>query len=64
MDVYVDGALVYQYGINPPMPLFNVNSLPPDQIEAVEVYTSAVQIPAQFNTAGSGCGVLVIWTRR
>ncbi|MFI5243966.1 MAG: carboxypeptidase regulatory-like domain-containing protein [Gemmatimonadales bacterium] len=64
MDVYVDGVQVYQYGVNPPMPLFNVNSLPPEQIEGIEAYSSASQVPVRFNKTGSGCGVLVIWTRR
>ena len=38
-------------------------SIPPAQIEAIEVYTSAAQIPAQFNKTSNGCGVMVIWTR-
>lgn len=38
----------------------------PEQIEAIEVYRSASQVPAQFGGAGpfTRCGVLVIWTRR
>lgn len=37
----------------------------PDEVVAIEVYTGASQIPAQFNsTIGtSRCGVVVIWTR-
>ena len=64
MDVYVDGTQVYQYGVKPPMPLFNVNSIPPEQIEGIEAYSSASQVPVRFNKTGSGCGVLVIWTRK
>jgi carboxypeptidase family protein len=64
MDVYVDGALVYQYGTRPPQDLFNINSIPPDQILGIESYVSTAQIPAQFNrTSTAGCGVLIIWTR-
>lgn len=38
----------------------------PDQIEAIEVYRSASQVPAEFGGAGvfTRCGVVVIWTRR
>jgi hypothetical protein len=64
MDVYVDGALVFQYGMTPPQSLFNINSIPPDQIAAIESYSSSAQIPAQYNrTSSTGCGVLIIWTR-
>jgi hypothetical protein len=33
------------------------------QITAMELYTSAAQIPVELNTTGSACGVLVVWTR-
>jgi hypothetical protein len=37
----------------------------PDQIEAIEVYRSASQVPAEFGGASvyTRCGVVVIWTR-
>ncbi len=37
----------------------------PDQIEAIEVYRSATEVPAEFGGAGifTRCGVVVIWTR-
>jgi len=42
----------------------DINSLvTPGQIEAVELYSSAATIPMQYNGAGSGCGVILIWTR-
>jgi len=34
------------------------------QVEAVEVYGSAAQLPVEFNSVDAGCGVIVIWTRR
>jgi len=74
MDVYLDGGIVYSSGsaklaaasamsgsVAPP--LFNLNRLDPRHIEAIEIYTSTAQIPAQFIRTGSGCGVMVIWTR-
>ena len=62
MDVYLDGVLIFdssksQYG------LFDVNTLQPETIAGIEVYTSASQIPAKYNRTAGGCGVLLIWTR-
>ncbi len=38
----------------------------PDQIQAMEIYRSASQVPAEFGGASAftRCGVVVIWTRR
>lgn len=38
----------------------------PDQIQAIEVYRSASQVPAEFGGASAftRCGVVVVWTRR
>lgn len=63
MDVYIDGILVYADNQRPGVPLFDVNTLPPAHIEAMEVYTSAAQVPIQYNRTSSSCGVLLIWTR-
>ena len=42
----------------------DINSLvKPEQIEAVELYSSAANIPMQYNVSGSACGVILIWTR-
>ena len=62
MDVYIDGALVYD-SKHPENGLFDINTVPPDHIAGIEVYTSAAQIPAKYNRTGGGCGVLLIWTR-
>ena len=48
LDVYLDGAQIYDSSARK-MPLFNLNSIGPAEIQAVEVYTSAAQIPAQYN---------------
>jgi len=61
MDVYLDGVVVFQGGKD--VNLFDVNSLELSTIEAIEVYTSAAQVPAQYNKTSNGCGVLLIWTR-
>ena len=62
MDVYLDGALVYDASAKK-TPLFNLNSIGASEIEAAEVYSSAAQVPAQYNKTSGGCGVMLIWTR-
>ena len=59
--VYMDGAL-----INPgdPAEPFNVNTLSPNLIEAMEWYASPAETPTRYNRLNSACGVLVVWTRR
>ena len=61
MDVWLDGIPVYQGGKG--MPLWNINSIQPDAIAAMEVYVGAAQIPVRFNSSGAACGVAVIWLR-
>lgn len=63
LDVYLDGALVYNSSARDREPLFDVNSLSPDQIEGIEVYAGGATTPAQYNRTGGGCGVMLIWTR-
>lgn len=36
----------------------------PDNIEAIEVYRGGAEIPPQYGGAYSGCGVILVWTRR
>jgi hypothetical protein len=35
----------------------------PEQIEGVEVYAGAGEMPPEFNRMGSQCGVIAFWTR-
>lgn len=62
MDVYIDGAMVFDARF-PANGLFDVNTVPPEHIAGVEVYSSTAQVPAKYNRSGSRCGVLLIWTR-
>jgi hypothetical protein len=56
--LYVDGVKV-SYGGG-----MDINAVvTPDMVEAVELYASAAQIPAQYNGMQSACGVILIWTR-
>lgn len=51
LAVYVDGIRA---------PGFDLNSLPPDAVEALEVY-QRVNVPAEYSHS---CGVVLIWMRR
>jgi len=64
MQLFVDGQRIYTYhrpednGPNPPkLEEFEVSN-----ILGVEVYRGAAETPVQFNTTGSACGTIVIWT--
>ena len=63
-DVYLNGILIYDSSERaPPMPLFNLNSMNPAEVEAIEVYTSAARIPVQYIKTSGGCAVILIWSR-
>jgi hypothetical protein len=62
MDVYLDGALVFDSS-KPHHGLFDVNTVRPEQIAGMEVYTGPAQTPIKYNRTAAGCGVLLIWTR-
>jgi hypothetical protein len=59
-------VLFYMNGMPFPMNAEGViNSyISPEEVEAVEVYTGASEIPAQFNATAynARCGVVLIWT--
>jgi hypothetical protein len=42
---------------------FHIDDLPPQDIEAIEVYRGPSEIPAKFRAIDTGCGLIVIWTR-
>lgn len=57
-DLYLDGMRLANLDVR------DINAwVQPDDIEGMEVYTSAGRVPAEFSTM-SGCGSIVIWTRR
>lgn len=51
---FLDGVLVEG---------FDVNSVRPDNVEALEIYRGSSELPPAFNRGTSGCGAVVIWTR-
>ncbi len=60
-NVYLDRMLMYGRPGDPP---FDVNTIAPEEIEAIEYYASAAVTPMEYSTLNSACGVIVIWTRR
>jgi hypothetical protein len=54
MPIYLDGVRQSSY---------NLDDIPTEILGAMEVYTSAAQIPAEYNATGSGCGVILLWTK-
>jgi len=52
--LYVDGN---------PYPNGSVDDFPPGSLEGIEVYRSASEIPAEFRTRDSMCGLIALWTR-
>ncbi len=65
-NVYLDNVEVFsgKHFTGKFEPLFNLNSINPSQIEAIEYYASPAETPLRYSGMESDCGVLVIWTRR
>jgi hypothetical protein len=72
--VYLDDRLVFRNRVlhtvangvihNVMEPLFDVNSIPVSEIESLEFYSSAAEMPARYRNTDSECGVLIIHTIR
>ena len=56
-DVYLDG--IPQPGADE---LDDI--IMPFDIEGIEVYRSASEVPARYTTAGANCGVILLWSRK
>ncbi|MHB1095014.1 MAG: carboxypeptidase-like regulatory domain-containing protein [Gemmatimonadaceae bacterium] len=56
MQFYVDGV-----SISPGS--FSVDEVPPETLEAIEVYRGPSEIPTRFSQRDTACGLVVIWTR-
>jgi len=61
-QVYVGRTLMYSGRRGEP--LFDISSVRPDQLEAVEYYAGAAEAPGEYGGLGSVCGVLVLWPGR
>jgi hypothetical protein len=61
-QVWIDNVLVYR-GVDKE-PLFDLNSLRADGVEAIEYYANLATMPSRYVSSSSTCGVLVVWIRR
>lgn len=53
MQVFVDGVAAYN---------MSPDEIPAADLEGMEIYRGASEIPPEFNRGTAGCGVIVIWT--
>ena len=60
-QVYVDGNRMFVHSEDDQANA--LETVPPENVEAIEAYQGAATIPAEYNMTGSVCGVLLIWTR-
>lgn len=60
--VWLDGVPVY-LGRDDET-LFDLSSISPSEIDAIEYYAGPAQTPGKYNGNKSACGVVVIWRRR
>lgn len=42
---------------------FTLDEVRPIEVEEIEIYRGASEIPAEFKKMGNNCGVIVVWTR-
>jgi len=59
--VYIDGAEMFAR--SPREQSDALDMLRPDDIEAIEAYAGAAEVPAEYSLTGNICGVIVLWTR-
>jgi hypothetical protein len=70
MLLFLDGMPIYNEavagsrGSRGSMPVVSViDRIPPDMLEAVEVYLGPSQTPPQYTRVGQNCGTILLWTR-
>ena len=63
-DQFVDcvGVQVFVDGTMMPQP-FDVNTIPPQRIKAIELYRGPATTPLELRTPKTVCGTLAIWTK-
>jgi hypothetical protein len=64
VDLYVNGARYFvgpATALNPPP---DFNSMWNAEYSGIEFYSGGATIPAQYSATASGCGVMLLWTRR
>ncbi len=60
LDCYMQ---LFLDGIRQPLGAFDIDLLPPEDIEGIEVYAGPSRTPTLYSHRGAPCGVVAIWTR-
>ncbi len=60
LSIVLDGRSLWAYD-SPEPP--NIDEFTLHNMEAIELYRGAGEIPPEFNQSGASCGVLVLWSR-
>lgn len=55
IQYFVDGQLIG--------PGFNIDEIAAGDVEGLEIYRGASQVPPEFNRRTASCGVIAVWTR-
>lgn len=55
VQYFVDGQLIG--------PGFNIDEIEAGDVEGLEIYRGASQVPPEFNRRTASCGVIAVWTR-
>jgi hypothetical protein len=63
MAIVVDGAMLHRGGDMPWENALDLNSFSIDQLQAIEVYASAGEVPIEYGGASATCGAILLWTR-
>ncbi len=63
-QVYLDGIRMYAPGQQTGDKRgFSIDQFKVSEVQAIEIYKGSATTPVQFNTTGSACGTIVLWTR-
>ncbi len=60
LSIYLDGVQIWAWG-EPDPP--NVDDIGLFELEGVEIYRGASELPTAFQRTGSACGAVLLWTR-
>ena len=68
-ELWVDGDRVTRFNVggdpsDSRMMNNYLENIPASDVQAIEVYTSSVTIPAEFASGGSPCAVIAVWRKR
>jgi hypothetical protein len=58
--VFLDGML-WSWGDDVPTDIDRL--LHPDEVGAIEIYKSPMEVPGRFGDLGAQCGVIAVWSR-